>query len=89
MLHDLSFGDLEKQVSMLSGGSFVTVVPATESPYNLKTVTQGSQSCTPSVISVNGRWRESEGLTAFNLQEMPQVLISGEIHGDERVVRFY
>ena len=84
MLRDLSFGDLEKKISMISGGSFATVVAATDPPFNLKTVTQGSQSCTSSIITVNGQ--STKGNSKFNLLEAPQVLISGEIHGDERVV---
>ena len=85
MLHDLSFDDLEKKVSMLSGGSFASVVTASDFPFNLKTVTQGAQSCSPSIITVNGK--QSIKGNKFNLLEAPQVLISGEIHGDERVVR--
>lgn len=87
MLHDLSFDELEKRILILSKGSFAKVVSATDFPYSLKAVkSQNSlQSCTASVITINGRQQRGTK-EEFNLLETPQVLISGEIHGDERVV---
>ena len=86
MLHDLNFSSMQQKLTSLNGKSFFSIQEATEVPYNLKQVSQGDKMCSPSIIHIN---KNQDSNRKDNLEETPQVLISGEIHGDERVVSQY
>lgn len=76
---DIDYAAVDKALNAVKGG-FASVHTANEL-YGIPHAHDGSLSCSPSVAQVT--LQETIGSDIYR----PQVLISGEIHGDERVVR--
>ena len=75
---DISYNEMQKRSFDLLG-SFATVQTA-ERLWNITAATQGKTTCSPAIIRITN-------MATLNTDvQRPQILISGEIHGDERVV---
>lgn len=74
---DLSYGELNIELNALNG-SFAMVSTAEES-YDLPQAKEGNIKCSPTIVRVTDRETLSEDVLR------PQIIISGAIHGDERV----
>lgn len=76
--YDIKYQELESKATDLMS-RFAMVAPAKES-LQVPPAKHGSIECSPSIIRV------SDMATLKSDSTRPQMLISGEIHGDERVV---
>lgn len=74
---DNEYSNLEKQAFELKGP--FAIVGSAQERYGTSPATSGDRSCSPAIISVT----EVESYSSD--VQRPQLLISGEIHGDERV----
>ncbi len=81
-MHDLTYTEVTNRSVALNGTVFAFVTDA-NSLYNLPPARHETITCSPHIIKVTyNRDRTFDLQTDF---ERPQVLISGEVHGDERV----
>jgi hypothetical protein len=77
---DLNYAELASRLTALNG-SFAHVSSAKDS-FGIEEIQDGNDKCSPIVLRVSD-------LSSLSIDiNRPQVLISGEIHGDERVVGY-
>jgi hypothetical protein len=75
--HDLTYHEMNARVYALN--SSVAMIASTKELYGLPEVTEGNIKCSPLIIRIT----DKESLSNDFLR--PQVIISGAIHGNERV----
>ena len=79
VFRDLDIKELNARINLLES-PFALVSTAKEA-YGLEEATDADLKCSPLLVRITDR------ASLLNDVERPQVIISGEIHGDERVVR--
>ena len=77
---DLNYAELTSRLTALNG-SFAHVSSAKDS-FGIEEIQDGNDKCSPIVVRVSDLYSLSNDINR------PQILISGEIHGDERVVGY-
>ena len=84
-MHDLSYDEIYQRIKHLN--STFAVVHSAADLYSLPYSSRGGHQCSPLILQIgycNHKHHSSDTNNLIN--KRPQLLLSGEIHGDERVV---